>query len=149
MRAPFQILVFPYLKSSNNEIKYCVFKRKDLDVWQGIAGGGEANETPLNAAKRESFEEAGILTNSKYIQLTSMASISAEAISGFIWGKEVLVIPEYSFGVEVKNNKIQLKNEHTSYEWLDYTKATRKLKWDSNRTALWELNHRLTKGIFK
>ena len=28
-------------------------------------------------------------------------------------------------------------------EWLSYDEAIKKLKWDSNKNALWELNYRL------
>jgi len=46
-RAPFQILVFPYIILKNGKREYAIFRRKDDLEWQGIAGGGEANETPL------------------------------------------------------------------------------------------------------
>ena len=57
MRSPFQILVIPF-KKNINQIKVAIFKRKNSLNWQFIAGGGEDNETPLEAAKRESHEEA-------------------------------------------------------------------------------------------
>jgi len=82
-------------------------------------------------------------------QLNSVASIPVEAISGFIWGEDTLVIPEYSFGVGVSSKDIHLHDEHTMYKWVTYEEAMRKLKWDSNRTALWELNHRLSKNKLK
>lgn len=40
MRAPYQVLVLPF-KKENGNIKYSILKRKDMKVWQGIAGGGE------------------------------------------------------------------------------------------------------------
>lgn len=149
MRAPYQILVFPYYKTDKGQIEYCIFKRKDLNVWQGIAGGGVKGESSLEAAERETFEEAEITSESKMFQLNSVASIPVEAISGFIWGDDTLVIPEYSFAVEVSNKNVHLHDEHTKYKWVTYEEAMSKLKWDSNRTALWELNHRLTKNKLK
>jgi dATP pyrophosphohydrolase len=50
-RAPFQILVFPYCKDDSGKIQYAIFSRADYFCWQGIAGGGEDKETPLEAAK--------------------------------------------------------------------------------------------------
>ena len=147
LREPYQILVFPYLKTAEEKVRYCIFKRKDLEVWQGIAGGGENGESPIKAAKRETFEEAGIAIKNKFTRLSSISSIPVEAISGFIWGKDTLVIPEYSFGVEVHNMNIYLEDEHTTYEWLNYEEAVNKLEWDSNKTALWELNYRLTNNL--
>ena len=61
MRAPFQILALPY-KMVDGVPYYCVFHRADHDQWQFVAGGGEDDETPLDAAKREIFEEIGIRT---------------------------------------------------------------------------------------
>ena len=85
MRAPYQILVFPYIKK-DGITKYCLLKREDLKVWQGIAGGGEEGELPIETAKREAHEEAGIPLVNKIFQLSSTASIPVVAISGFIWG---------------------------------------------------------------
>lgn len=147
MRAQYQTLIFPYLKTGNS-IKYCIFKRKDINVWQAISGGGEVGETPMETAKRESLEEAGISSESNFFQLSSVASIPVEAIRGFIWGEDVLVIPEYTFGVEVNSENIDLRDEHTEYNWGTYKETMKKLKWDSNKTALWELNHRLIKNKF-
>ena len=65
-------------------------------------------------------------------------------ISGFIWGPEVLVVPEYCFGVKIgKKEQISLSMEHLECGWFSYEAALNMLKWDSNKTALWELDHRL------
>jgi len=146
MRAPYQILAFPYIKENNN-ILFCIFRRDDLQVWQGIAGGGEDGESVLASAKREAFEEAGIPEDLKMFQLDSVSSIPVIHISGFIWGVKKLVIPEYSFGVEVKTRDITISHEHTTYEWVTYDEAMKRLNWDSNKTALWELNHRITNNL--
>ena len=144
MRAPYQVLVFPYIKK-NKEVKYCIFKRKDMKVWQAISGGGEDDEMPMEAAKREAGEEVGISSKNKFFQLNSVATIPVEAIRGFLWGKDVLVVPEHTFGVRVNDEKIDIKDEHTKYKWGTYEEVLKELKWDSNKNALWELNHRLTK----
>ena len=144
-RLPFQILVFPYrVSTTKGRIEYALFKRKDLNFWQGIAGGGEENETPLQAAKREVLEESGIPMESDFIKLDTVTSIP---ITGFkdkhLWKENPYVILEYSFGVNAAKNKIKLSKEHVEYKWLHYFKAIKYLKWDSNKTALWELNCRL------
>ena len=64
-RAKYNILVIPYI-IQDEMIKYAVFNRSDMLVWQFIAGGGEDGETPLQSAKREAYEEAGILFDNKY-----------------------------------------------------------------------------------
>jgi len=53
------------------------------------------------------------------------------------------VIPEFCFGIEMVDTEIRLSNEHSEFRWLPYRSALRQLRWDSNRTALWELDLRL------
>jgi len=124
---------------------YAIFKRKDLRFWQGIAGGGEDNETAIKTAKREASEEANIDKNSRFIKLDSMTTIPKVNIGNYKWGKNILVLPEYSFGVEVSSRDLKIRKEHSGYKWLSYKNAEKLLKYDSNRSALWELNHRLIK----
>lgn len=50
-RAPFQVLVFPYRKNLLDQFEFALLLRADEGFWQGIAGGGEDSETPLEAAK--------------------------------------------------------------------------------------------------
>ena len=149
-RAPFQVLVFPYRFDAKRTVYYAIFGRSDSDnCWQGIAGGGEGQETPTAAAKREAFEEAGINTQRKYIKLDSHSMIPVVNVCGFKWGPKVLVIPEYCFGVEMGKDKVTLSHEHSSFKWVRYSRAMKMLKWDSNRNALWELDHRLKSKIKK
>lgn len=144
MRAPFQILAIPYRITDGTPL-YCVFRRADYDQWQFIAGGGEDDETPVQAAKREIFEESGIVADS-ITELKSMCHIPVDIFPKrhlYNWAADTYVIPEYSFGF-ICNDDIKLSNEHTEYAWLTYEEALKKLQWDSNRTALYELNCRLS-----
>ncbi len=148
MRAPFQILAIPFRKIAPKEPQFCVFHRADLDQRQFIAGGGEDDETPTEAAIREISEETGIKINS-IIKLTSMAYIPANAISErhrIYWAKNTYVIPEYHFAFECVSD-IKLSNEHIGYEWLSYKDAMARLTWDSNKTALYELRCRLLEEV--
>ena len=52
-------------------------------------------------------------------------------------------IKENTFAVKIKDCDIKLSNEHKEYKWVEYDEAMEKLKYDSNKTALWELNERL------
>jgi dihydroneopterin triphosphate diphosphatase len=141
-RAPFQILVLPY-RTVDGVVLYALFRRFDGNYWQWIAGGGEDGESPIEAAKREAFEEAGIGSEGQFVALDSLATIPVERICGFIWGPNILVVPEYCFAVMTKED-LGLSQEHTEFMWTDYESASKALKWDSNRNALWELNHRLS-----
>ena len=147
MRAPFQILAIPY-RITNGVMQFCVFHRADADWWQFIAGGGENSETPCEAAKREIFEEAGVVTND-LIKLTFMAYVPADCISEHhrkLWPVDTYVLPEYCFTFEC-NADIIISHEHTEYVWLSYEEACKTLKWDSNKTALYELKCRLEAAL--
>ena len=76
-RSPFQVLVLPYRITPDNEVLYALFKREPSSggYWQGIAGGGENSESPLETAERETLEEAGIDQKNEYIKLDSYAMI--------------------------------------------------------------------------
>jgi len=143
-RAPFQVLVYPYHKVRNGQIEYALMKRSDAGYWQGIAGGGEDAEKPLDAAKRETFEESGIPSTSDFMQLDTIEPVPVtEFRDSHLWGDYVYVIPQYCFGVTSQNIQITISREHTEYRWFTYEQAHKLLKYDGNKTALWELNQRL------
>ncbi len=144
-RSPFQVLVFPYVYKGD-ELLFAIFQRGKEGYWQGIAGGGEDKETPLQTAKRESWEEAGISSECKFVTLDSLSTLPVEHVVGeFLWGEDTYVIPEYSFGAEMSERYLQISKEHSQYKWVNYEEALKLLKWDSNKSALWELNKRIRK----
>ena len=144
-RAPFQVLILPFRHGQDGRFQYAIFRRRDGNYWQFIAGGGENNEKPIESARREALEEAGISSESEYIILDSCNTVPVEGVTGeFTWGKDVYVIPEHTFGVKLDNHVIKLSGEHTEYKWVNYEDALVMLKWDSNKNALWELNARIT-----
>lgn len=143
-RAPYQILVYLYRRSSESMLEFALFERSDMHFWQGIAGGGEDAETPLQAAQRETWEETGINLLDGWIPLDSTASIPTREIKAArLWGDQVFVIPQHAFGVAADERKITLSAEHTRCGWFAYDAAVSMLRFDSDRTALWELNQRL------
>jgi len=144
-RAPFQVLVLPFRHKLGGQPEYAIFRRRDEGYWQFIAGGGENNEKPVETARREALEEAGIIPDSEYIMLDSRNTVPVTGVTGeYTWGKDVYVIPEYTFGVKTDSEAISLSVEHTEYRWVSYEDAVAMLQWDSNKNALWELNARIT-----
>ena len=144
MRAPFQILAIPYRVKPN--LQYCVLHRSDIDQYQFVSGGGEDYETPMEAAAREIYEETSVKAD-QIVPLTSMAYIPSNVISKkhrVLWSPDTIVIPEYTFGFECAS-EIILSSEHTGFEWMTYDDAISRVTWDSNKTALYELNCRLLK----
>ena len=141
--SPFQVHVIPY-RHNRSELQYAVFRRADSEYWQGVAGGGEDGETPLDAAQRETYEECGIPNEATYIKLDSITSIPVYFFRASPhWGEDVYVIPQYAFGVDASGYDLKLSFEHTDYRWLPYEQARDLLYWHNNKTDLWELNQRL------
>jgi dihydroneopterin triphosphate diphosphatase len=142
-RAPCQILVLPFRTLKGGNTSYAIFRRADCGAWQGLAGGGESNESPLESARREAFEEGGIPHTNIYFALDSLSTIPVANVCGFKWGPNVLVVPEHSFAVQMDSPRFTLSAEHSECRWVQYAAAHRLLEWDSNKNALWELDTRI------
>jgi dATP pyrophosphohydrolase len=56
-KIPISVLVLIHTK--NKEI-LILKKKNDKDLWQSVTGSLNENETPIQAAKREVFEETGL-----------------------------------------------------------------------------------------
>ena len=150
MRLAKQVLVLPFRIIDDN-IQYCVFKRKDRKIWQFVAGGAEDFDVDiLDSAKRELFEETGILNNCLFYELEEYIKIPVVNISkDFIFGDDVYFVEEFALAVNVLNNDISLSLEHDEYSWVSYAEAYDILRYDSNKSALWELNEKIKRGIIK
>jgi dATP pyrophosphohydrolase len=142
-RATFNAAVFPYRKTKEGVIEYALLKRADAGFWQGVTGGGENNETPLETARRETFEETGISADSDFIRLDTTVSVPVTYFAVSHWPKNIYVIPMYMFGVSADNQEITLSHEHTEHRWMKYEQAYEMIKFDANKTALWELDRKL------
>src|SRR5918998_1499040 len=143
-RAPFQVLVLPYRRRDDGDYEFAVFRRADGGDWQGIAGGGEDAETPLDAARREAYEEGGVPVEAPYLPLDTFASVAVTCFrDSYLWGHSVYVIPEYTFGVDLGTHDLLLSAEHTVVQWVPFAAAVELLCYDSNRVALWELNQKI------
>ena len=141
MRAPFQILVIPF-RCTAAGFEFAVLKRSDADCWQFVAGGGEDDEDPLEAAGREAKEEVGI--TGELTRLDSLSTVPKNCFSAAdSWGENIYVVPEYCFALEVGDKHIIRSPEHVECRWVSYEIARDLLEYDSNRTALWELSERL------
>ena len=146
-RAPFQVLVFPFRRDTEGEFEYAVFKRADAGYWQAIAGGGEDDEKPIEAARREAHEEAEISPASSYYPLDSLAHIPTYFFEErSFWPESTYVIPNHCFAVELPKIDIVLSYEHSEFRWVTFKECEKLLYWEDNKTALWELNQRLLNG---
>ena len=149
-RAPFQVLILPFRQTGLGGREFALFRRSDSGDWQGIAGGGDRGESPLLAAGREMEEESGLPRHLPLIPLDTMTMIPKFHFQrNESWNSDILVIPEFSFGVDVSHYEIVLSHEHTETGWFSPQSAFDRLKWDSNKVALWELDQRLQYQLFR
>ena len=138
----YQVLVFPFRKCDGAGYQYAIFRRIRSGLWQAISGGGKTGESCIEAAKREAWEETGIPQSADYFCLETINSVPIYYFTEQTpEGK--YVINEHCFAVDCTGIEITLSPEHSEYRWVDYETARESLKWDSNKTALWELNQRL------
>ncbi|HEY4175668.1 MAG TPA: NUDIX domain-containing protein [Kofleriaceae bacterium] len=147
-RAPFQVVVFPFRRRAIG-FEYAVLQRSDNGAWQGVAGGGEDNETPTEAARRESEEEAAIPKSAPVYRLQAMSTVPIVYIGESArahWSKDLYVIPNYAFAVDCTALELRLSHEHDNIKWLPYNEAYALLYWQNDKVALWELNERFMQG---
>jgi predicted FMN-binding regulatory protein PaiB/8-oxo-dGTP pyrophosphatase MutT (NUDIX family) len=145
-RLPIQVLVILFRRQGAG-IQYAVLRRASDQSWQFISGGVEVGETPMEAAKRETREECGIHLAKEFISLKTVCSVPANVFKEWkSWPEGTDVVSELAFAVEVDEPNFTLSDEHTELKWRDYDEASRLLKWDSNRTALWELSQRFRRN---
>jgi dATP pyrophosphohydrolase len=146
MRAPWQVLVLPY-RRRGTRLEVAVLRRSDHDVWQFVSGGGEAEETPAEAARREAGEEAGLPATLDYQRLAMTTMVPACWFDAWAhWPADLLLVPEHAFAVDVGARDLAISEEHRALRWLTYDDAVGLLTFDSNKTALWELHERLFPG---
>lgn len=147
-RQPKQIHVFLY-RQAKLGYEYAIFQRADmLECWQGVCGGLEDEETPEEGARRELLEEAGIRDRLPLHRLESISYIPSEIFleeDKLRWGKDTVVIPMYYYAMPA-DQEIILSEEHCCVEWLEYEDAMKRLYFETQKTALYELNERLKRN---
>lgn len=144
-----QVHIYLY-RQRNGVYEYALFQRADLPhCWQGVCGGLEGRENLEEGARRELYEEAGITEPLPLYPLESRSSLPVylfrpEAQKD--WGEDVVVIPMYFFAMPFEG-EICLSHEHITVKWLPYAEAAEMIYFTDQKTALYELNEKLRRGI--
>lgn len=146
-----QVHIYLYRKR-NGVLEYAIFQRSDMQIcWQGVCGGLEGDETLLQGARRELWEEAGITEATPLYMLETVSFVPTAQFGKKhrdAWGESVVVVPMYCYGMEY-NGKITLSDEHIDVKWMQYDDAFKAVYFDSQKTALYELNEKLLRGLIK
>ena len=132
------------------DLQVLIMERADkIGFWQSVTGSVEGNETPLQTAIREVYEETG-LDAAKYNLQDWNASNVYEIYPHWRhrYAPGVMENTEHLFGLELPSS-LPIKmapNEHVRFEWVDWREAaTRVFSW-TNIDALKRLGemHGLT-----
>lgn len=105
------------LDSRSGEYEFLLLKRSDDKIpypglWQVVTGRIEENETALQAATRELFEETGLKAEKLWV---------VPYIASFFNARKDQVNSSPVFGVIVpEDSKVLLSDEHQAYKWLGY-----------------------------
>jgi len=147
--APFRVLVYPYRRLAGGGLQYALFRRRGLRRWHGISGPSKGDEIPLEAARREAYEEANIPFDRKIVQLSTVVPVPISFLRKSrayekLSESDLYVIPQYCFGLSAPNSRIAPRRDDVEFRWVSYEAAQSMIQFQANRIAFWELHARLT-----
>ena len=125
------------------KMEILLLHRQDkVDYWQSITGSIEENESPIDAAKRELYEETGIKFQ-KFPLLDWGFSQTYEIYDHWRhrYPPSVTTNVEHVFSVELPT-KINIKiapREHREFKWVSIKEAIEKVFSPTNADALKKL----------
>jgi len=126
------IFIVTYRKE-DDKIKYLLLKRKlHWKGWEFPKGGIEKG-TILQNIKREVKEETSQIPSN----IVNHKVKGKYKYKKKIKGRKEIGQTYSLYSAEVKNEKINVdKHEHSSYKWLTYSQALKKLTWSNQRKCL-------------
>lgn len=147
MRRPVTVLVFLFRRGADGT-RYAVFRRSDDDAWQSVSGGVEDAETLADAARREVMEETGMTAKSPLYELDMVSGVEKSCFAAAVsWPATLYIVRKHFFAMDVsaETEALVLSAEHQEFGWLSYEEACAALRYDDDKTALWELGQRITR----
>ena len=141
------IFAVTYCKDGK-EIKYLLLKRKrHWKGWEFTKEGIEPGENPEDAVRRGIKEETGL--NIKFVRKFDMQG-------RYLYKKKLADRPgfvgqAYSlYSVEVHFGKVKMdEHEHSTFEWLDFDSAMKRLTWRNQKECLKIVNDYLEPKNFR
>jgi dATP pyrophosphohydrolase len=136
-KIPKSVLVIVYTKDK----KVLLLKKKEnRDMWQSVTGSLQIDEKPIQAAKRELYEETGI-NSDNIIDCGKQYIFEIYDMWKYKYDDGVTHNTEHVFKLELDNIidiKID-KSEHVSYQWFSRVKAAEIVFSHTNRQAIFDL----------
>ena len=146
-KTPISVLVVIYRRIShptgmlNTEV--LLLERADAaEAWQSVTGSIEGNETLLETAAREVFEETGIIAAEHSLHDWQQQNHYPIYVQWrHRYAPDVTHNTEHVFGLELHDERpiILSPREHLNYQWLLWQDASAKVFSPSNRTAILQL----------
>jgi dihydroneopterin triphosphate diphosphatase len=136
-RHPVQVLVYCFRWLSDS-IEYLMLQRTTRygGFWQGVTGAPEGDESLLDGARRELFEETQISPKDVF-QVDFSYTFPIDDEWKLAYHPDVKSIDEFVFLAEISYGvEPVLSHEHDCYEWTGIDRARSLLKWPNNRLAL-------------
>lgn len=137
MRQPVQVLIYP-VRTVGSRWEVLLLRRAASrgGFWQGVTGGVEDGEGLLEAARRELYEETGLVP-SALEQIDYSYSFPVEEQWRHLYAAGVEEIVEHVFIALVdRQQEPTLTWEHDQWQWCGYDQALRLLTWPGNIEAL-------------
>lgn len=149
VRRPRNVMVFPFRRDTGTAPLYALFRRADDGNWQCVSGGVEDDEDLAAAARRETAEETGFAGAYPLYELAMVSGVEKTCFAASArWPAGLYIVPKHYFAMDVSAERtdVVLSPEHRQVRWCGFDEARATLRYDDDRTALWELDARLTNG---
>lgn len=145
VRQPFTVLIFPF-RLAPGRPEYAIFRRADDSNWQGVSGGVEGAETLVQAARRETAEETGLSGLRPLYKLDMVSGVEKACFAARKqWPASLYIVAKHFFAMDLtgSDGDVKLSGEHHEFRWMTCDEAYAALRYDDEKTALWELNARI------
>ena len=138
-KKPISSLVLIYTE----DFKVLLMERADKRAfWQSVTGSLEENETPIEAAAREVFEETGVNTNQYLLEDWHLSHVyEIYAHWRYRYAPDITHNTEHIFGLKLPSViPVQLsEHEHVQHLWVDWKEAIDKVFSWTNVEAIKKL----------
>jgi len=128
------------------KLYFLILKRKlHWKGWEFPKGGIERKERVYDAIKREIFEETG----QRPLKIKNHKFSGKFRYHKALRDRPGIIGQTFSlYSAEIKKNKINFdKREHSTYKWLPFDKALKKLRWPNQKRALRKVDFVVKKDL--